>query len=94
MAPQHIFSQLVEMAQREHQLHQVLPELESAPLSEKVLTLMFTECAWQKDVDLSLRVELSLKPKQLLLQTGLEQRLGAWSSRLGFGAQTRRHGVV
>jgi pentatricopeptide repeat protein len=56
-APRHIVSQLVELACKEHQLAEFLPELRGVPVNEEVVNVMLTECVKQKDLDLTTTVE-------------------------------------
>lgn len=56
-APKHIVSQLVELACKEHQLREFLPELSGAPISDESLGMMLNECIWQKDATLTHDVE-------------------------------------
>merc|ERR1719401_1014247 len=56
-APRHIVAQVVELACKEHQLREFLPELTGAPVSEDVVTLMLNECIWQRDEILTRDVE-------------------------------------
>jgi len=57
MAPRHIVSQLVELACREHQLAEFLPELQGVPITEEVVVAMLSECTRQKDVTLTEKVQ-------------------------------------
>jgi len=57
MAPQHIASQLVELACKEHQLRELLPELEDTAITEEAVNAMLNECSWQRDACLTRSVE-------------------------------------
>jgi pentatricopeptide repeat protein len=56
-APQHIVSQLVELACKERQLRQFLPELKGAPIAEDAVNSMLTECIRIRDGELVRSVE-------------------------------------
>lgn len=56
-APQHIVSQLVDLACRERQLAEFLPLLEGTPIAEDAIWAMLSECAKRKDPALSQSVE-------------------------------------
>lgn len=57
MAPRHIVAQLVELACKEHQLAQFLPELRGVPITEEVVVVMLSECTRQKDFTLTQKVQ-------------------------------------
>lgn len=57
MAPRHIVAQLVELACKEHQLAEFLPELRGVPITEEVVIVMLTECIRQKDFSLTRKVQ-------------------------------------
>lgn len=57
MAPRHIVAQLVELACKEHQLAEFLPELRGVPITEEVVSVMLTECIRQKDLALTQKVQ-------------------------------------
>merc|ERR1719359_963426 len=57
MAPSHVVSQLVELACKERQLIDFLPELQGITISEEVLNTMLLECARQRDLTLTSAVE-------------------------------------
>mmetsp|Transcript_96432 Transcript_96432/g.176589 ORF Transcript_96432/g.176589 Transcript_96432/m.176589 type:complete len:1096 (+) Transcript_96432:146-3433(+) len=57
MAPRHIVAQLVELACKEHQLAEFLPELRNVPITEEVVSVMLTECIRQKDLSLTQKVQ-------------------------------------
>eukprot|EP00929_Paragymnodinium_shiwhaense_P084575 TRINITY_DN45228_c0_g1_i1.p1 TRINITY_DN45228_c0_g1~~TRINITY_DN45228_c0_g1_i1.p1 ORF type:complete len:1115 (+),score=307.20 TRINITY_DN45228_c0_g1_i1:231-3575(+) len=56
-APRHIVSLLVELACKEHQLAELLPELRDMPVTEEAVNTMFAECAQQQDGILAREVE-------------------------------------
>lgn len=64
-APSQIVSALIDLACREQQLHDVLPELDDTPVSEEAFHTMLVFCARQKDSHLAKKVE-SLARKQEL----------------------------
>eukprot|EP00927_Polykrikos_kofoidii_P041289 TRINITY_DN35208_c1_g2_i1.p1 TRINITY_DN35208_c1_g2~~TRINITY_DN35208_c1_g2_i1.p1 ORF type:complete len:1133 (+),score=224.31 TRINITY_DN35208_c1_g2_i1:194-3592(+) len=56
-APNHLAAQLVELACKEHQLRELLPEMVEAPLSTEAINTMLQECVWQRDPSLTHMVE-------------------------------------
>lgn len=56
-APRRIVSQVVELACREHQLHQLLPDLEGLPLAEESLNTMLNEAIRLRDCNIARDVE-------------------------------------
>mmetsp|Transcript_9414 Transcript_9414/g.29064 ORF Transcript_9414/g.29064 Transcript_9414/m.29064 type:complete len:1016 (-) Transcript_9414:212-3259(-) len=62
-APRHIISQVIELACKDHQLAEFLPLLDGVPLSDEVAATMLTECARQKDADLTLKVERLIRAR-------------------------------
>lgn len=67
MAPRHIVSQLVELACKEHQLSEFLPELSGVPVTEDIINVMLTECVRQKDASLAMQVEKLAKTQEIAL---------------------------
>lgn len=57
LAPKHVVIQIVELACREHQLGDFMPELTDVPITEEVMNLMLNECVRQKDLCLAQEVE-------------------------------------
>lgn len=56
-APRHLVAQLVDLACKEHQLHELLPQLQGTPVSPEAVHTMLQECIWQRDVALTRGVE-------------------------------------
>jgi pentatricopeptide repeat protein len=56
-APLHLVAQLVELACKENQLNQMIPDLSNTPRSEDITNIMLTECARLRDVGLAHSVE-------------------------------------
>jgi pentatricopeptide repeat protein len=67
MAPRHIVSQLVDLACKEHQLSEFLPELSGVPITEDIINVMLTECVRQKDSTLAMQVEKLAKVQDIPL---------------------------
>lgn len=67
MAPRHIVSQLVELACKDHQLAEFLPELDGVPVNEEIINVMLTECVRQKDASLATKVEQVAKAQGIPL---------------------------
>jgi pentatricopeptide repeat protein len=65
MAPRHIVSQLVELACKEHQLAEFIPELHNVPINDEVVTVMLHECVRQKDFDLTKMVETLAREQKI-----------------------------
>jgi pentatricopeptide repeat protein len=56
-APMQVVSQLVDLACKEHNLEELLPELHDVPLPEEAVSSMLSECVRQKDGSMAQRVE-------------------------------------
>jgi len=56
-APSRVVPQLVELACKEHNLRELLPELKGVTISEDALKTMLLECVWQRDSLLTSSVE-------------------------------------
>mmetsp|Transcript_60480 Transcript_60480/g.95285 ORF Transcript_60480/g.95285 Transcript_60480/m.95285 type:complete len:1115 (+) Transcript_60480:168-3512(+) len=65
MAPRHIVSQLVELACKEHQLGEFIPELHNVPINDEVVNVMLHECVRQKDLELTKMVETLARDQQI-----------------------------
>lgn len=65
MAPRHIVSQLVELACKEHQLAEFIPELHSVPINDEVVNMMLHECVRQKDMELTKMVETLAREQKI-----------------------------
>ena len=55
--PRHVMAQLVELACKEHQLAQFVPELKDVPLPEEAIHEMLSECIHSKDAETARTVE-------------------------------------
>lgn len=69
IAPRQLVCQLIDLACREQQLHETLPDLEGAPLNEEALTSMAVFCNRNKDARLASNVE-SLARRMKIELTG------------------------
>eukprot|EP00933_Yihiella_yeosuensis_P072710 TRINITY_DN811_c0_g2_i1.p1 TRINITY_DN811_c0_g2~~TRINITY_DN811_c0_g2_i1.p1 ORF type:complete len:1116 (-),score=308.71 TRINITY_DN811_c0_g2_i1:300-3647(-) len=86
MAPQHIISQLVDTACKEHMLTDFLPLLSGVPLNNEVVGTMLSECIRQKDARLAGKVEHLAREQSgfKFSENGYSLLIKAAASKLGW----------